>query len=48
MVSTPGAELAGHGSLPVLMAAVSIKLVCIIMYIFYFIFLFVECSSCHG
>lgn len=37
MVLTPGAELVGHGSLQVLMAAVSIKLVCIIMYIFYLV-----------
>jgi hypothetical protein len=39
MVPTPGAEPAGPGSALVLMVAIGIRLVCIIMYIFYFMFL---------
>jgi hypothetical protein len=45
MISTPGAEPPRHGSSQVLMVAVDIKLISIIMYIFYFVFLLQEMFS---
>jgi hypothetical protein len=39
MVPTPGREPVGHGSSQMLTVAIGIRLICIIMYIFYFLFL---------